>query len=122
MTNILFFSHAGNDALEPTPTGTELATPRQISDANLDDDGTYLEPMISRPPSDEYDCVHNPNAQYMDLDTSSQQPASVYQDVTNPEDLKHSDTYLVLDPKSRSAETEYQALDPRGHASTYAII
>ena len=76
--------------------------------------GTYLEPMISHLPSDEYECVHNPNAPYMELDVSSQQPASVYQEVTNPENLKHSDTYLALDPKSRSAETEYQAIDPRG--------
>ena len=60
----------------------------------------------------------------MDLDASSQQPASVYQEVTNPENLKLSDTYLALDPKSRSAETEYEAINPCGqdigHTPTYA--
>ena len=60
----------------------------------------------------------------MELDVSSQQPASVYQEVTIPENLKRSDTYLALDPKSRSAEIEYQAINPRGqdegHTSSYA--
>ena len=85
--------------------------------------GTYLEPIVLHPLSDnhgEYEYVHDPDAvltdenSYMDLDASAQQPTSVYLEVTNPENLEQLDAYLALDPNSRSAESEYQAIDPLG--------
>ena len=101
--------------------------PKHQTSSNNDitnaDYGTYLEPIVPRPPSDnhgEYEYVHDPDAvlidekPYMDLDASSQQPTSVYQEVTNPENLEQLDAYLALDPNSRSAESEYQAIDPLG--------
>ena len=93
------------------------------NDITNTDDGTYLEPIVPRPPSDNhggYEYVHDPDAvlidekPYLDLDASAQQPTSVYQEVTNPENLDQLDAYLALDPNSRSAESEYQAIDPQG--------
>ena len=89
-------------------------------------DGTNLQPTIPHSLSDghgEYEYVHYPDASltdekpYMDLDASSRQPTSVYQEMTNPKNLKLSDTYLALDPNSRHIETEYQAIDTRGQDS-----
>ena len=97
-------------------------TEDDVCDINNTDDGTYLEPNIlnSLPDdNDEYQYISDPETTladekpYMDLDASSRHPNSVYQELTKPEHLKQRDTYLALNPKSRSTETEYQSIDPR---------
>ena len=91
------------------------------------DDGAYLQPMIPNAPPDnqeEYEYVRNSETEtsekpYMNLDASSRQPDLVYQEVTNPENLKEPDMYPDKDLKSSIADSKCRALGPQNSEPTY---
>ena len=94
---------------------------------NTSDNRTYLGVLPNFSPNDHEKYEHVRNSEtisinekpYMDLDPSSRQPDSEFQEVTNPENLKQPDMYLALDLKSSITDSEYQALGPRDSEPIY---
>ena len=86
-----------------------------------------MQPMIPNAPTDEqeqYEYVRNPETEqpenaYLDLEASSPQPDSLYQEVTNPDNLKKSDMNHPQNLKSSITESECQAPGPQDSEPTY---
>ena len=121
-------SKSPNLDLDPDPSTEQPDTAYYDDCINTSDNGAYLEVLPNFPPDhEEYEYVRNQEnggtsvdeKLYMDLDGSSRQPDSVYQEVTNPENLKQQDLYLALDLKSSITDSEYQALGPQDSEPTY---
>ena len=116
-----------NPADKPSPlTGAILQSSAQTSSANSESPYRGADPSTDQPEMEYDDCINTMDSEvsaderkYMDLDLSSRQPDSVYQEVNNPDNLKQPDMYHALDLKSRSTDSEYQALGPQNSEPTY---
>ena len=66
-------------------------------DNNINDDGTYLQPIIPLPLSDNHGNVDNNEAPYLELDESAMQPQPAHR-TTSSRDISNTDDGAYLQP------------------------